>query len=165
MKSLLIILCIAFLGSASNLTAQTDQSAQKGVERGPLLIATVEAISNCRSGNSCSSWVGYLTKVNAIKITNTTYSLYQNLQVTVYACPDPFTNPPCMAAPITTFACNKQVIMYASTKLTNGATFYVGLTGGNGGAGAGYKFTNGSFNGQKCSATPIGGASDQLIKQ
>ena len=30
-----------------------------------------------------------------------------------------------MAAPITTFVCNKQVITYASSKLTNGATFYV----------------------------------------
>ena len=151
MKSILIILCIVFMGSSSNLIAQTDQSSKKGTERGPLLIATVKATFTCRSGNSCSSWVGnMMTKVNAIEITNTTYNFYQNLQVTVYGCADPYTNPPCKAAPITTFACNKQVITYASTKLTNGSTFYVGLTGGNGGAGAGYAFTIGSFNGQKC---------------
>jgi putative salt-induced outer membrane protein YdiY len=156
MKKLLIILCIAFMGNASNITAQAEQTS-----RGPLLIATVEATNTCNSGNSCSSWIYSTTKVNAIKITNTTYSLYQNLQVTVYNCDDPYTNPPCKAAPIATFACNKQVITYASTKLTNGSIFYVGLTGGNGGAGAGYKFTNGSFNGQKCTGTPVGGATDR----
>ena len=155
MKSILIILCIVFMGSASNLIAQTDQSSKKSTERGPLLIATVQPTSNCSSGNSCSSWLFSTTKVNAIKITNTTYSLYQNLQVTIYACANPYYNTACMASPVATFACNKQVITYASTKLANGATFYVGLTGGNGGAGAGYTFTNGSFNGQKCTPTPV----------
>jgi hypothetical protein len=161
MKSILIILCIVFMGSGSNLIAQADQSSKKSTERGPLLIATVQPTSNCSSGNSCSSWLFSTTKVNAIKITNTTYNIYQNLQVTIYACADPYSDQACMAAPITTFACNKQVITYASTKLTNGDIFYVGLTGGNGGAGAGYKFTNGFFNGQKCTATPVGGVTEK----
>ena len=161
MKSLIIILCIGFMGSASNLMAQTDQSTKNSTDRGPLLIANVQATFNCGSGNSCSSWIYSTTRVNAIKITNTTYNYYQNLQVTIYACADPSTNPPCMAAPITTFACNNQIITYASTKLTNGATFYVGLTGGNGGAKAGYAFTNGLFNEQKCTAIPVDGITEK----
>lgn len=139
-------LLIVFIGASSTLTGQSTNSDSKGTKRPPLINATVKVTNTCKSGNTCSNWLNSMKKVNAIKITNLSYSWYPSLQFTIYPCPGP--NPGCTS--VATFACNQSVITYASTLLANGGSFYIVLKDTQSNNSVGYNFTNGSFNGKIC---------------
>lgn len=125
----------------STLSAQSDSKSTAAI---PLIKANVVVTNSCKKGNTCGSWAMSMTKVNAITITNLSATWYPNLQYSIYP------NATGSGSPIATFTCNQSPVTFASTLLTNGATFYVKLKDVNSSNSAGYAFTNGSFNGQKC---------------
>lgn len=134
-------------------TIKGENSITFNIERGeampPLITATVAVTSNCKKGNTCSSWAYSLTKVNAITITNLSTAWYPNLQYSIHQ------NSTGSGNPIATFTCNQSPVTFASTLLPNGLTYSVKLKDVNSSNYAVYAFTIGSFNGQSCPATPV----------
>ena len=123
----------AFICLTTNLYSQS---------KAPLIKATITISGSCRTGNTCGTWSYSLKKVNTLTIVNQSTQWYPSLEVTISSCPT--------CTPITTFVCNQQTIIYASSKLTNNASFYVKLRDVNSSNSSSYTFTNGSFNGQNC---------------
>ena len=143
-----------------NYTIRGENSITFNIERGealiPMIKATVAVTSDCKKGWTCGSWAYSLTKVNAITITNLTTTWYPSLQYSIYP------NATGIGSPIATFTCNQSPVTFASPLLPNGQTYYVKLKDVNSSNSTGYAFTIGSFNGQKCTVTPVGGITEKL---
>ena len=129
------------MGFGSTIAAQADSKSTAAI---PMIKATVAVTSNCSKGNTCGSWAFSLTKVNAIIITNLSTAWYPSLQYSIYP------NSTASGTAIATFTCNQSSVTFASTLLPNGLPYSVKLKDVNSSNSAGYAFTNGSFNGQKC---------------
>lgn len=142
------------MGFGSTIAAQSNNPETKGVNI-PLIKATVTVTNSCKKGRSCGSWSFSMTKVNAITITNLSTTWYPSLEYTIY------TGPNLTGTQLPSFVCNQSPMTFASTLLTNGGTFSVKLKDPNSSNSTYYNFTNGSFNGQKCTPTPVS-ATDKL---
>lgn len=127
-----------------------QKQGAKSDSRAPLVKASVKTSHQCRAGHTCGTWLGSMQKVNALKITNQSYSWYPSLRVDIYNCPGPVPSTSCL---IESFVCNQLTILYASTKLTNGGTFYVKLTDTQSNNSVGYNFTNGNHKGKICGSS------------